>query len=111
MELLILALLVVPILATVRAAKSGRRGWAIGIGVSILVFPVSVILAVVYLAAVHPKSSAGDADPADIRQPEQTPGWFDDPLGRNQLRLWDGSSWTEHVSNNGIATTDPPTPG
>ncbi len=25
-------------------------------------------------------------------------GWFPDPLDPNQLRYWDGSAWTEHVS-------------
>ena len=29
-------------------------------------------------------------------------GWYQDPTGRNQLRYWDGSQWTTHVSNNGV---------
>jgi uncharacterized protein YxjI len=35
-------------------------------------------------------------------------GWFADPLGRHQLRYFDGSQWTEHVSSNGRTAVDPP---
>jgi uncharacterized RDD family membrane protein YckC len=34
--------------------------------------------------------------------------WAADPLGRHEYRYWDGSQWTEHVSDNGIVGTDPP---
>ena len=34
-------------------------------------------------------------------------GWFADPLARNEHRHWDGSSWTDHVSNGGLITVDP----
>jgi uncharacterized RDD family membrane protein YckC len=34
--------------------------------------------------------------------------WSPDPLGRHQYRYWDGSQWTEHVSDNGVVSTDPP---
>lgn len=34
--------------------------------------------------------------------------WLADPTGRHQHRYWDGSSWTEHVSDAGAATTDAP---
>ena len=37
--------------------------------------------------------------------------WYLDPSGSHQLRYWDGSSWTEHVADNGVQSTDPlPTP-
>jgi uncharacterized protein YxjI len=35
-------------------------------------------------------------------------GWFADPLGRHQLRYFDGTQWTEHVSSNGQTAVDPP---
>ena len=34
--------------------------------------------------------------------------WAPDPLGRHQYRYWDGSQWTEHVSDDGRVGTDPP---
>ena len=35
-------------------------------------------------------------------------GWYADPLGRHQLRYYDGAQWTEHVSSNGQTSIDPP---
>ena len=35
-------------------------------------------------------------------------GWYTDPSGRHQLRYWDGSVWTAHVSNGGVAGVDDP---
>ncbi len=34
-------------------------------------------------------------------------GWHSDPTGGHELRYWDGSSWTDHVSDQGAAATDP----
>jgi uncharacterized protein YxjI len=40
----------------------------------------------------------------------QTPAsWYPDPLGRHELRYWDGAQWTEHVSSHGRQAVDPPT--
>ena len=40
--------------------------------------------------------------------PPQVPaGWHADPHRRHQLRYWDGSAWTDHVSDNGVQTVDP----
>jgi len=40
----------------------------------------------------------------------QTPAaWYPDPSGRYEMRYWDGSQWTEHVSRGGVQYTDPPT--
>jgi uncharacterized protein YxjI len=33
--------------------------------------------------------------------------WYPDPKGRHQLRYWDGTNWTEHVSTNGVTGVDP----
>lgn len=38
----------------------------------------------------------------------QTPAnWYPDPLGRHEVRYWDGAAWTEHVSNQGVTGSDP----
>ena len=37
----------------------------------------------------------------------RTPGFFDDPMGRHELRYWDGHSWTEYVKEHGERFTDP----
>lgn len=33
-------------------------------------------------------------------------GWWPDPHGRHQLRYWDGTRWTEHVSDAGVTSVD-----
>ena len=33
--------------------------------------------------------------------------WYPDTTGRHQLRYWDGTRWTEHVSDSGVAGVDP----
>jgi hypothetical protein len=33
--------------------------------------------------------------------------WLPDPTGAHALRYWNGSSWTEHVSDQGTANVDP----
>ena len=37
---------------------------------------------------------------------ESPASWHPDPMGRHQLRYWDGKIWTDHVSNNGVQATD-----
>lgn len=37
----------------------------------------------------------------------RNPGFFEDPLGRHELRYWDGHAWTEYVKERGERFTDP----
>ena len=57
---------------------------------------------------------AEDPAPEPAQAPEpaaQAPvvpaDWYADPMGRHQFRYWDGSSWTDHVADNGAASLDP----
>ena len=34
-------------------------------------------------------------------------GWHPDPTGKHDHRYWDGSQWTEHIADAGVAGTDP----
>ncbi|MEP7020036.1 MAG: phospholipid scramblase-related protein [Pseudonocardiales bacterium] len=36
------------------------------------------------------------------------PDWYADPFGRHEMRYFNGSEWTEHVSSHGRAGIDPP---
>ncbi|MEO6653610.1 MAG: phospholipid scramblase-related protein [Ilumatobacteraceae bacterium] len=38
---------------------------------------------------------------------EHPASWHPDPTARNELRYWDGDTWTDHISNQGITGTDP----
>lgn len=44
---------------------------------------------------------------AHLPPPPQGAQWVADPTGRHELRLWDGSQWTGHVSTRGVSGWDP----
>ncbi len=48
--------------------------------------------------------SAGIATPSSS---PVNPGWYADPTRRHEYRLWDGYTWGEDVSDNGVASKDP----
>src|SRR6185312_15035065 len=59
----------------------------------------------------QPSGGINYTKPPAQQQPQQpaTPGgWYADPFGRHELRYYDGSQWTEHVSSHGRQSTDPP---
>lgn len=35
------------------------------------------------------------------------PGWLPDPSGRHEYRYWNGASWSDDVSDNGLTSADP----
>jgi hypothetical protein len=55
-----------------------------------------------------PAAAGAASTPAQPAQPSVPAGWYHDPAGRYELRYWDGSAWTEHVSRAGQQYTDPP---
>lgn len=59
-----------------------------------------------------PGSTGGSSWGGAVAQQTSTPtvaaGWYADPAGRYELRYWDGTAWTEHVSRGGQQATDPP---
>jgi hypothetical protein len=59
-------------------------------------------------ASVPPAASAAAATTPAAVAPAVPAGWYADPAGRFELRYWDGSTWTEHVSRAGQQFTDPP---
>ena len=52
--------------------------------------------------------AAQAAQPAAVPQQAVPANWYADPSGRFELRYWDGTQWTEHVSRAGQQFTDPP---
>ena len=57
------------------------------------------------VASPSPQASATPAAAQDIPA-----NWYKDPSGRFELRYWNGSAWTEHVSSGGSQSIDPPKP-
>lgn len=63
-------------------------------------------------ATAAPSTGSSEAEPvaavADPAAGAAPAGWYADPSSRFELRYWDGSQWTEHVSRAGQQYTDPP---
>ena len=62
-----------------------------------------------------PRDQAFSSLPPPPTAPRPLPpaGWFPDPGGRHEHRYWDGTAWTDHVADRGVAGVDPvagPTP-
>jgi hypothetical protein len=54
------------------------------------------------------QATAATYQPTAPTTPAVPAGWYADPAARFELRYWDGSTWTEHVSRAGQQFTDPP---
>jgi len=64
--------------------------------------PAALPLAPTPPVAPGPRVAPGPPAPA------QPAGWFPDPGGGHDHRYWDGTRWTEHVADAGVAAIDPP---
>ncbi len=58
-------------------------------------------------SSTQPTTATAPATPPTAT-PSVPAGWYADPAARFELRYWDGSAWTEHVSRAGQQYTDPP---
>jgi hypothetical protein len=67
------------------------------ITVLIILGPTLTIALVIWLVAKRRPASASHV-PAT---------WAADPSGRHELRYWNGTSWTVHVSDAGVQSEDP----
>jgi hypothetical protein len=59
------------------------------------------------LAPVTETATATHAAEPPGQTPSTAARWCADPTLRNEYRLWDGSRWTNRVSNNGKESSDP----
>jgi hypothetical protein len=48
-----------------------------------------------------------ETSPTEGPAPTVPAAWQADPTGRFELRYWDGTAWTDHVSTKGVQQTDP----
>ena len=115
-------------------AGSNQGLWlALEIVALLLLTVLSVIVGILYLALARPRLRAAeraitgsnpwqrypsDPQPQPSATPATTPaerwappgaptfGWYPDPSTRHQMRYWDGTRWTEHVSDDGLQSSD-----
>jgi Protein of unknown function (DUF2510) len=86
------------------AAATEPAGWATAPESTTTTSPTSVGST----AAATAPTQTVPTGPATPTAPAVPAGWYTDPAGRFELRYWDGSAWTEHVSRAGQQYTDPP---
>src|SRR4051812_8183553 len=87
-------------------------GWAAGTGAATGATAASTTpAATTSSAAATPAAAAATPAATAAAAPSAAAapaGWYADPSSRYELRYWDGSQWTEHVSRAGQQFTDPP---
>lgn len=90
-------------------AGSNKAIWiTLEVALFVLFGLLSVVSGIVYLVAARPKLVAAEnAANYSGGYGGVPPSWQPDPSGRHQLRYWDGTAWTEHVSDAGSQSTDP----
>lgn len=54
-----------------------------------------------------PTPHDGEVSPHNAHS-SASPQWYPDPSGRHEHRLWDGTNWTDDVSDRGVASKDAP---
>ena len=86
------------------------------LGISLFVAgQVALVLAAAFGAAMVVNLSRRQETAVSVLGADDTPwagrvsppAWHPDPTGRFDLRYWDGSLWTEHVTRGGDQATDP----
>jgi uncharacterized membrane protein YhaH (DUF805 family) len=109
-----LAILVPSIAVSVRRLHdTGKSGWWL----LLVVVPFGAFVVLYFLIQVGvagpnqygPDPKTGDAGyvPSPAVTATAPAGWLADPTGRHELRYWDASVWTQHVSDNGVVSVDP----
>lgn len=87
-------------------AAAGGDGWAASTDSSTTAASPAATTPGTATSATATPASAPAAQAAST--PSVPAGWYADPAKRFELRYWDGSAWTEHVSRAGQQYTDPP---
>jgi hypothetical protein len=93
-------------------------GWAAAPDEQTTETPIETPVEEASIAELAAQVSEPEPEPEPVAEPaaESAPavesavpaGWYADPSGRFELRYWDGTAWTEHVSRAGQQFTDPP---
>lgn len=71
-------------------------------------------LRIAQMQAAEAQAAAGLAQQQAAQQAQQVAAtamdaaqWHPDPLGRHEMRYWNGTAWTDNISDEGVAGTDP----
>jgi hypothetical protein len=62
---------------------------------------------VVLMLVMKPKANSTWLGHGALPPPPVGAQWVADPTRRHELRLWDGATWTGHISDRGVSGWDP----
>jgi hypothetical protein len=62
---------------------------------------------VVMILLMKPDEDTASAGGRPLAPPSPLSRWEADPTRRHELRFWDGTAWTSHVSDRGVSGFDP----
>ncbi len=85
---------------------SGNRSGGIGAGVVGGLLLVSSFLGGSNKRSPIMPPASGTSASGTAAASTNPPRWLADPLGRHEMRYWDGRGWTGHVSDAGVASVD-----
>jgi hypothetical protein len=110
-ELVIVVLLVGFLFTTVygaiKAGQNGDAGWLIGI-IAAWIIGLGWLVGLIYLVAIAPgRASRPGAQIPQYAATAPAPGWHPDPSGRHEHRYWNGATWTDAVSDQGVTSSEP----
>jgi hypothetical protein len=57
-------------------------------------------------ATSPPSAAAAAAAVTAVKATTPAADWYPDPSGAHELRYWDGTDWTPHVSDQGVTSVD-----
>jgi hypothetical protein len=97
-----------PVVDAPAASVQEPSGWGVAESTPVIEAPAAVAEPVVPVSPIEVSAPVA-ASPVAAAPVVTTPaGWYPDPSGRFEMRYWDGTAWTEHVSRQGQQFTDPP---
>lgn len=85
------------IFGIVVAIKDRSYAWAVAIFVSGAAFPASIILTILYLKSIRKQDSKAELPAA---------GWYEDPVDGHDLRYWNGTTWSDIISDGGCVSRE-----
>ena len=61
------------------------------------------------LKPINPQLGEVIDDELNLAENNELPDadWYPDPMNQDEFRFWNGTEWTEYVSNNGVVSESP----
>ena len=104
-------------IADVSSAGNGLVDTQVGIGLWMAAAGAGAVLVgviigkrrkiVLFSPAAAPTTAPTSTNVSGDGTSSNPPRWAPDPMGRHELRYWNGTEWTDHVSDGGAPSNDP----